>query len=237
MKEAPSAKHAARPSVPPVAVLSRSSSTSRSPSPSRAESPFAAAPPSAKHNKVLQLFTADLAAPPWTAMVEAWWALEQATGFQTAGKALPPRARPAAVSWWVQRGRKDGRIPLDLDADEKNEEREDFYDAVVNWWVQVNPAWWKEDERTATKFEEHGLKQDSEPDLDGLLPGLNGLTSMLACLWWWHRLAGIPEGTLLWQRLVADVTWVLTEKNRALNSKRGASIPSEERSPKRARWE
>ncbi|KAF7361557.1 hypothetical protein MSAN_01189300 [Mycena sanguinolenta] len=236
-EHAPLAGSIVRPSVPPVAVLSSSPSPSPSPSPSRSASPPATATPSAKHKMVLELFTTETAASAWTAVVKAWWALETATGFQTAGKALSSRARPPAVAWWVQRGRKDGRIPLDLDDDGKQDDREDFYDAMVKWWVDINPAWRKGDKYTATRFQEHRLKQDSEPELDALLPGLNGLTSVLACLWWWHRLAGVVEGTPAWQKLTADLTWVLTEKQRALNLKRSASTSCEEHGAKRARLE
>ncbi|KAJ6471045.1 hypothetical protein C8R45DRAFT_1165839, partial [Mycena sanguinolenta] len=166
----------------------------------------------------------DLSTPVWKAALEAWWALEEATGFQRAGKALPSRRRPEAVGWWVQRGRNIARIPLDLNDDGKDEEREDFYEAVVKWWVEVNPAW-RKDERSASKFETDGLKQESNGDLDVLLHGLNGLTSVLACLWWWHHLAGVAEGAPAWRKVTADVTWVL----------QSASPSSEQPPAKRAR--
>ncbi|KAJ7302480.1 hypothetical protein DFH08DRAFT_826653 [Mycena albidolilacea] len=60
--------------------------------------------------------------------------------------------------------------------------------------------------------------------------GLNGLTSVIACLWWWYRLAGIADGTPRWTKLVEDVTWVLSEKLRACTRKRSAA-PSEDEPP------
>ncbi|KAF8133501.1 hypothetical protein K438DRAFT_1551732, partial [Mycena galopus ATCC 62051] len=151
--------------------------------------------------------------PAWAAAVEAWHALEEATGFQTAGQALPTAGRPDAVGWWVQRARNDRRMPCRLDDKDKENEREDFYEQVVSWWISLNPAWRKEGLAVAADFDfkKHGLKQISGGDLTGLFPGLNGMTSVLACLWWWYHLAGMPEGAAAWRALLADVTWVLRE--------------------------
>ncbi|KAJ7323048.1 hypothetical protein DFH08DRAFT_649063, partial [Mycena albidolilacea] len=70
--------------------------------------------------------------------VEAWCALEEATGFQASGKALPSCSCSEAVSWWIQQARKDRCIPAMLDDDDK---WEDFYETVVRWWVNMNPGW------------------------------------------------------------------------------------------------
>ncbi|KAF8146217.1 hypothetical protein K438DRAFT_1509790, partial [Mycena galopus ATCC 62051] len=151
--------------------------------------------------------------PAWVAAVEAWRALEETTGYK-GGKALPTGGRPNAVGWWVQRARDDRRMPCGLDDEDKENEREDFYEQVVNWWLGINPAWRKEGLTVNADFERHGLKQNSQGDLAALGTGLNGMTSVLACLWWWYQLAGVPEGVPVWRRLLGDVTWVLTEKKR-----------------------
>ncbi|KAJ7729885.1 hypothetical protein B0H14DRAFT_2409674 [Mycena olivaceomarginata] len=161
---------------------------------------------SEKHAKVLAHFQSGINLPAWGAVVDAWCALERATGLQVPGKALPAHGRPEAVSWWVQRARNDRRIPAGL---EEEDQRDAFYDKTVNWWIAVNPAWRKEG---VTR----GLKQESGGDLEGLPAGLNGLTSVVACLWWWYQLAGVVEGAPRWKKLADDVTWVLTEKSRAL---------------------
>ncbi|KAJ7903751.1 hypothetical protein B0H14DRAFT_2329065, partial [Mycena olivaceomarginata] len=67
--------------------------------------------------------------------------------------------------------------------------------------------------------------------------GLNGLTSVLASLGWWYRIADIVEGSLLWRKLMDDVVWVLTEKHRALAHKRGACDTLDGRTAKRTRVE
>ncbi|KAF8141075.1 hypothetical protein K438DRAFT_1636298 [Mycena galopus ATCC 62051] len=187
-----------------------------------------------KHQLVLQTFRTAVKHPGWTAVVEAWRTLEQATGFGT-GKALPATNRPEAVKWWVSRGRKDIRIPCNLGDADKEDEREGFYEGVVKWWVEINPAWRKAGLVTTSSFEEEGLKQESQGDLESLFSGLNGLTSVLACLWWWHQLAGIAEGTPAWRKLLEDVHWVLEEKHRSLTGKRAASPSSEEPPAKRTR--
>ncbi|KAJ6451455.1 hypothetical protein C8R45DRAFT_790912, partial [Mycena sanguinolenta] len=121
--------------------------------------------------------------PLWITALEAWQALEEATGFQTGGKAPPALDRPEAVGWWVQQGHKAG-IPTCL---EGNSKCADFYEEVVHWWITLNPGWRKEgrDDMDAVHFAEEGLLQNSDGDLDCLNTGLKGLTSVLACLCWW----------------------------------------------------
>jgi hypothetical protein len=198
-----------------------------SPSPLRASCP-------AKHTVVLKLFDTDVKGDLWSSAVDAWLTLEHATGFQILGKALPAGRRPAAVSWCVQRGRGTTRIPAGLDGED---EREDFYEAVIAWWLEVNPPWRKEGVENAKEFEAHGLQQRGGGNLDGLPSGLNGLTSILACLAWWYRLAEAEEAAPRWNRLVEDVTWVLREKNRAFAPKRGAPDALENPTSKRVRVE
>jgi hypothetical protein len=126
------------------------------------------------------------------------------------------------------------RIPAGLNPED---EREDFYEAVVLWWLKVNPPWRKEGIVMVENFEAQGLKQDGEGNLVSLCSGLNGITSVVACLWWWHRIAGITAGTPRWRKLVDNVLWVLTEKHRVLKHKRCSSCPSNKSSSKRVRVE
>jgi hypothetical protein len=188
----------------------------------------------AKYQAVLKLFDTVVEGGIWKSAVDAWLALEHASGFQIAGKALSAKGRPEAVSWWVQRGRSTVQIPAGLDSED---EREDFYDGVVLWWLGINPAWRKEGVTKVEDFETHGLSQCSGGDLAGIPSGLNGLTSVLASLGWWYRIAEVAEGSLRWRKLMEDVVWVLTEKRRALAHKRGACDTSDNRTSKRTRVE
>ncbi|KAJ6503631.1 hypothetical protein C8R45DRAFT_779465, partial [Mycena sanguinolenta] len=150
--------------------------------------------------------------PIWVALVRQWCRLEELTAFQTAGKALSAQGRPEAVGWWVQRARKARALPPGLD---EPDAREDFYESVVRWWISVNPGWRKEGVAEPGDFMACGLKQQAG-DLDGLPAGLNGLTSVIACLWWWYRAAGSVEGTPLWRKMVQDIHWVLQVKERVM---------------------
>jgi hypothetical protein len=105
----------------------------------------------------------------------------------------------------------------------------------VNWWIAVNPAWQKEGVTGPASFVERGLKQESGGDLEGLPAGLNGLTSVVACLWWWYQLAGVVEGAPRWKKLADNVKWVLTEKSRAFGHKRAVAPSGDEPAGKRAR--
>ncbi|KAJ7791298.1 hypothetical protein B0H14DRAFT_2625155 [Mycena olivaceomarginata] len=172
-----------------------------SPSPLRASCPV-------KYTAVLALFDTGVERGIWKSAVDAWLTLEHATGFQVSGKALPAGGCPGAVSWWVQRGRGTTRIPAGLDTED---EREDFYAAVVSWRVGG--------------------------DLGALPSGLNGLTSVLACLAWWYRVAKVLEGAPSWRKLVEDVVWVLNKKHRAFVHKRAASDALENPASKHARVE
>ncbi|KAJ6480221.1 hypothetical protein C8R45DRAFT_933150 [Mycena sanguinolenta] len=110
--------------------------------------------PSAKHQMVYSQLV-EVKLPLWIAALEAWRVLEDATGFQTGGKALSAQGRPEAVGWWVQQGRKAG-VPTCLDSDD---ERDDFYEGVVRWWIALNPGWRKEGTEGVklTRFAEVGL--------------------------------------------------------------------------------
>ncbi|KAJ7672124.1 hypothetical protein B0H14DRAFT_2424191 [Mycena olivaceomarginata] len=184
---------------------------------------------SEKHATVLDHFRSDVDLPAWTAVVDAWCALERATGLQVPGKALPARGRPDAMSWWVQRARNDRRIPAGLDDEDQ---RDAFYDKAVSWWIAVNPAW-----RHEGTLPSAGLNKKAEEIWMPLPAGLNGLTSVVACLWWWYQVAGVVEGTPVWKKMADDVEWVLIEKARALAGKRGATPCGEEPAAKRARVE
>ncbi|KAF8170845.1 hypothetical protein K438DRAFT_2024198 [Mycena galopus ATCC 62051] len=188
---------------------------------------------SEKHNVVLAQFRSEVESPAWAALVEAWRQLEQGTGFTTNDKPLPTGGHPRAVGWWIARARKNRTILPEINDDD--DAREDFYEAVVSWWVALNPAWRKEGVTTAVDFEERGLAQESGGELEYLSSGLNGLTSVVVCLWWWYQITEIAEGTPAWRELVEDICWELTEKLQVLSHKRGALPATEEPSAKCAR--
>ncbi|KAJ7694511.1 hypothetical protein B0H14DRAFT_2650965 [Mycena olivaceomarginata] len=171
-----------------------------------------------KHDVVLALFrSVDI--PEWTAVVNAWGALEKAVSDACCAVYVAAALRLSAAN---------------LGSDD---EKEDFYEEVMKWWLEVNPAWRKEGlaNTSAPDFAVQGLKQEAGGDLGSLPPGLNGLTSIVTCLWWWYRLAGVVEGAPAWRTMAEDIAWVLGENVRALTGKRAACFSSETPSSKRAR--
>jgi hypothetical protein len=131
-----------------------------------------------KYVAVLELFNTEVQGGLWKSAVDIWLMLEHAAGFQISEKPLPAR-HPRAVLWWVQRRRGTTWIPAGLSSED---EHEDFYDAVILWWLIVNLVWRKEGVTNAEEFKAHGLIQHGEDDLEGLPSGLNRLTSILTCL-------------------------------------------------------
>ncbi|KAJ7690928.1 hypothetical protein B0H14DRAFT_2652235 [Mycena olivaceomarginata] len=156
-----------------------------------------------KYKAVLELFDTVVEGGIWELAVDASLTLEQVSGFQIAGKVLSAKGRPGAVSWWAWKAKT----------------HKDFYDAVILWWLSVNPAWRKDGITMVEDFETHGLNQQRGADLAGIPSGLNGLTSVLASLGWWYHIADVVEGSLRWRKLMDNVIWVLTEKHRALAHK------------------
>jgi hypothetical protein len=82
-----------------------------------------------------------------------------------------------------------------------------------------------------------GLIQCSGGDLEALPSGLNGLTSILACLMWWYCVTRVLEGMPSWRKLVEDVVWVLSKKHRAFAHKQAASDALGNSASKRAHIE
>ncbi|KAJ7619489.1 hypothetical protein FB45DRAFT_755361 [Roridomyces roridus] len=180
-----------------------------------------------------QFRTEDIKSSRWGELVNEWLALETAAGFEERGPALRAKGRPDAVHWWVHRNRRTKHpFPTLLDSEDAHDL---FYLETVKWWLAVNPDWRKVGVETQTEFLRQGLAKNVDGDLDELYSGLNGLTSVVACLLWWYRVEKVSEGSEMWHQMVDDVLWVLTEKLRAQHSKRGASQPDESPSTKRAR--
>ncbi|KAJ7821078.1 hypothetical protein B0H14DRAFT_2599444 [Mycena olivaceomarginata] len=215
----PSLDIGARPAPPSLPVVAPATGLS-GPSPTLLP---AASLCSEKHNVVLELFHSEGTHPAWGS---------------TTKHCLPSllEDNPTPSAGGSSEARKDRRIPAGLDADDDS--REDFYDKVVSWWNYVNPAWRKEGLGSVAGFRrKYSSKKREAAVLKGSCQGLNGLTSVVACLWWWYRLAGVADATPRWTKLVEDVTWVLSEKLKECRPKR-VMTPSEDEPPsKRVRVE
>ncbi|KAJ6568309.1 hypothetical protein DFH09DRAFT_877301, partial [Mycena vulgaris] len=105
-----------------------------------------------------------------TAFVE----LERAYGFENGPGVLAKKGRPLQVSDWIGRGRKKG--PRAIPKVEKFE---------VQWW-----AWWRSIQPAWRKVGVDGRPLRGEGEVYGedwgglVLPGQNGVLSVVATLYW-----------------------------------------------------
>ncbi|TDL19650.1 hypothetical protein BD410DRAFT_727011, partial [Rickenella mellea] len=84
--------------------------------------------------------------------------------------------RPSAVSWWINRGRKDAVPP--------NVEVSKIKMQWWAWWNSIQPEWRRRGQDDLRSLSRAGVRGD----WDGFwLPGVNGLLSVLICLVWWGR--------------------------------------------------
>ncbi|KAI4517307.1 hypothetical protein K525DRAFT_211201 [Schizophyllum commune Loenen D] len=134
-------------------------------------------------------------------LLRAWCDVEEEHEFDAnKGVAMsvsggPPK--PAALTMWIQRGRRAKKLIIINDFDL-------FEMEMWDWWNGLQPDW--------REWDEEGFpRTDTEIGEDwGALAvhGQNGLASAVACLCWWG--ASLREGAPResWERCVADVRWV-----------------------------
>ncbi|KAE9391052.1 hypothetical protein BT96DRAFT_832549 [Gymnopus androsaceus JB14] len=130
----------------------------------------------------------------WKALVEAWFQLEEAKGFQEVGqgKGLPTKDHPKAVGTWIGLGRTKVT---------PTNEGQTLRTELLHWWKTFNPSWHQ------TSFTGEFL-QSGEGDWGILdMSGRNGLLSVIACMNWWLDLE-LDEDSQ-WLSLLKDVQWVL----------------------------
>ena len=111
----------------------------------------------------------------WAELVRLWVAFEQKERFKQRGK-LSPKKRPDVVTEWIQRARSPTWQPVITNVST-------FEKSFHAWWLSLQPKW---------RLSKNGeiLTRKMDGDLDGLRkPGLNGLLSVLAALFYWGRIA------------------------------------------------
>ncbi|KAJ7576558.1 hypothetical protein C8J56DRAFT_749503, partial [Mycena floridula] len=136
--------------------------------------------------------------PEWKALVSKWRAWEESFDFIQAGhdkkKLDGVKDRPAAVQWWISRGRQ-GKLPIG-----------DLWEFSINWWkwwIQVNPEW-------REKTEDGRLKTSGDGPWDKLkISGVNGVLSPPVCLCWWFSADDNVREDARCSSAVTDMTWVL----------------------------
>ncbi|KAJ7925377.1 hypothetical protein B0H13DRAFT_1600506, partial [Mycena leptocephala] len=136
-------------------------------------------------------------------VIRAWLELEKAYGFKLGSKALTTTNRPIEVKDWVRdgRGRSMAVRPIpDLPK---------FQAGWWKWWTALQLSWcgsWC------------GRRGEPLPPPEGggweklVVPGQNGLLSVVATLYWWgyeEKKRGILSRSAGWEEAATDVVCVL----------------------------
>ncbi|THU82080.1 hypothetical protein K435DRAFT_591537, partial [Dendrothele bispora CBS 962.96] len=151
----------------------------------------------------------------WQDAVNALVALEASYGFKSPLKSLKTGSRPSAIQHWVSRGRAEA-LPAPLHPLTFKE----FSAQLVTWWNQLMPDWRRLEEGSA-ELEERRWKREVEGEWgDLVMPGNNGLYSILACMRWWLKMEVDPQegedelyltakAGVGWKRMLEEVVWVM----------------------------
>jgi hypothetical protein len=121
----------------------------------------------------LSMFQADenLLGQRWMELVAAWVDFEVKEGYKERKK-LSPRGRPSVVQEWIQRARSPTWRPVIADLAK-------YEQAFDLWWKALQPAW------RISSAEETAVGQGVGGWEELRKPGLNGLLSLLAALFFW----------------------------------------------------
>ncbi|THU89155.1 hypothetical protein K435DRAFT_561964, partial [Dendrothele bispora CBS 962.96] len=96
----------------------------------------------------------------------------------------------------------------------------EFSAQLVTWWNQLMPDWRRLEEGSA-ELEERRWKREVEGGWgDLVMPGNNGLYSILACMRWWLKMEVDPEegeeelyltakAGVQWKGMLEEVVWVM----------------------------
>ncbi|THU80791.1 hypothetical protein K435DRAFT_563900, partial [Dendrothele bispora CBS 962.96] len=142
----------------------------------------------------------------WEGAVESLVSLEASYHFQDSRKSLPTSNRPGAIQAWVKNARKD-RLPV------TENDPMTFGNAVLDWWNSLQPDWRGLDQEGMVDILERAWLKEVEGQWGKLrCPGINGLSSIMACLRWWLDLnlqsgKGMPGDE--WHVMLEDVVWVM----------------------------
>lgn len=135
----------------------------------------------------------------WSALVGLWEAFEVREGF-TAPLNLSPKGRPPCVSDWIKRARSPAYRPTLSNLD-------NFERGFTEWWESLQPGWRRSPD---------GLTREAG-DLEAVRkPGVNGLLSVLAALFFWGAQSD-PMARDAWLHVVDDVSWTVGQFQRARN--------------------
>lgn len=136
----------------------------------------------------------------WTRLVCTWLLCEIQCYPSASGK-LGTTSRPGCIAEWIARARSPTYIPASVKVDNLDAFQASFW----KWWTSVQPAWRLEEGVERPK------RVDGEDWSSVHIFGSNGVTSVLAALFYWGRIALRTKGTAVaaWMEAIEDVQWVL----------------------------
>ncbi len=143
--------------------------------------------------------------PRWQRLVDCFTLLKEENNFEKRGE-LAGDGRPAMLSKWIQYGRltRSKTMPTTLDASNLAA----FKHAYQTWYDGLQPDW-REKEGEDWKRPKLGRKQQDWGLLD--VRGINGMLSVVACLYWWGMVVSEQAQSDFdeWERAAEDVSWVM----------------------------
>lgn len=134
--------------------------------------------------------------PSWDEVVRLWVAFEIRNRMSDPGR-IGATKRPTCVADWIQRARAPGYRP-------KITNLTKFSNDYGSWWTAIQTDWRREEGSVAIRRSGNMTAINK--------PGINGLLSVLAALFFWGTaLGGDREGDDAWKHAVEDLDWVLRE--------------------------
>ncbi|KAJ7617995.1 hypothetical protein FB45DRAFT_800748 [Roridomyces roridus] len=146
--------------------------------------------------KILPEISAVLLGPTYHEILQAWVDLEMAyvsSEYEATYARVETKDRPKEVGDWIQNAR---RVPV------KISKLAVFEAKWSAWWAKMQPSW----------RQEHSLPGGDETDRDwGILaaPGVNGMLSVVATLYWWGCTEKAESSVADWDAATQDVLLVL----------------------------
>ncbi len=146
--------------------------------------------------KALTLLRATALGSEWEKLIDTWLEFEGQSSF-TGSDYLTANSRPRAITDWIQRARAPNYRPVIKSVSK-------FAESFAAWWSTMQPSW-----RVANSRDE--LSGDWEKIRR---PGVNGLLSVMAALFFWgdamkNTEAASNNEQATWLKALNDVMYVL----------------------------
>lgn len=148
------------------------------------------------------MFETDALGDVWPTLVNAWIRFEESSvGLTGTRGSLPAKGRPSGVYDWIQRARNPNFRPEIADS-------KAFGDKHIAWWTSLQPEWRISDDGDIIR----NYDDYDGGDFEGLRkPGVNGLLSALASLYFWGMaVKDSGKKSKRWVQSVEDCVFVLS---------------------------